>query len=78
MHYLLTLFIALLIAQPVLAATAQRGLTLVEKSRDSRKRVALIIGNGAYLYPDSMPRLTNPANARMTWPPPCGGSGSRS
>jgi len=42
--------------------TDDRGLAVVEKNRDGRKRVALVIGNGSYRYTDSMPKLANPAN----------------
>ncbi len=46
----------------VAAETDDRGLAIVEKSRDSRKRVALVIGNSSYRHTDSMPKLANPAN----------------
>ncbi|MEI6208069.1 MAG: SUMF1/EgtB/PvdO family nonheme iron enzyme [Desulfuromonadales bacterium] len=39
-----------------------RSLAVVDKNRDGRKRVALVIGNGSYRYTDSMPKLANPAN----------------
>ena len=39
-----------------------RGLAVVDKNRDGRKRVALVIGNGSYRFTDSMPKLANPAN----------------
>ena len=39
-----------------------RGLAVVEKNRDSRKRVALVIGNSNYQYPEILPKLKNPAN----------------
>ena len=42
--------------------TDDRSLAVVEKSRDGRKRVALVIGNGNYRYTDSLPKLANPAN----------------
>ena len=72
MRYLITLVITLLLAQPVLAAEAapkkktkktvatsdDRSVTIVEKNRDSRKRVALVIGNSSY---KSAP-LKNPVN----------------
>ncbi|MEI6205990.1 MAG: SUMF1/EgtB/PvdO family nonheme iron enzyme [Desulfuromonadales bacterium] len=78
MRYLFTLAVALLLAQPFLtppvhaaettrkkarkADSDDRSLAAVEKSRDGRKRVALVIGNSAYRYTDSMPKLANPAN----------------
>lgn len=58
MRHLLALAIALLLAQSALAVTDQRGVTLVETDRDSRKRVALVVGNSGYR---SSP-LKNPAN----------------
>ena len=44
------------------AESEDRGLVVVDKNRDGRKRVALVIGNGSYRFTDSMPKLTNPAN----------------
>ena len=44
------------------AESDDRGLAVVDKNRDGRKRVALVIGNGSYRHTDSMPKLTNPAN----------------
>lgn len=46
------------------AATADdRGLVMVTKASDeSGKRVALVIGNGNYRHPESLPRLANPTN----------------
>ena len=60
--YLVVLVVALLLVQPVLAATDGRGMSVVEKIRDGRKRIALVIGNGSYRHTDSMPRLANPPN----------------
>ena len=40
------------------AETDDRGLSVVDKNRDSRKRVALVIGNGSYKFSP----LKNPAN----------------
>lgn len=39
-----------------------RGLTAVSKSTGDGRRVALVIGNGAYRHTDTMPRLANPVN----------------
>lgn len=58
----LAIFLGLFIFMPVHAATDQRGLAAVEKNRDSRKRVALVVGNSNYL---SSP-LKNPANDART------------
>lgn len=55
--FLLTL-ISLTLSSVVIAAPDQRGLAVVDKDRDSRKRVALVIGNSNYL---SSP-LKNPVN----------------
>jgi uncharacterized caspase-like protein len=58
MRYIFALVLVLLLGQTVFAATEKRGLAVVEKNRDSRKRVALVIGNSTYL---SSP-LKNPEN----------------
>ena len=58
----LAILLGLFIYMPVHAATDQRGLAVVEKNRDSRKRVALVVGNSSYL---SSP-LKNPANDART------------
>ena len=58
MRYFFAFALTLLLAQPVLAATDQRGVTVVEKNRDGRKRIALVIGNSSY----SSSPLKNPAN----------------
>ena len=43
-------------------ANDTRGLVAVDKNAATGKRVALVIGNGAYRHTDSMPKLANPAN----------------
>ena len=42
--------------------TDDRGLAVVKKNLDGRKRVALVIGNGSYRHTDILPKLANPAN----------------
>jgi hypothetical protein len=44
------------------AATGDRSLARADKNNASGKRVALVIGNGAYRHTDSMPKLANPPN----------------
>jgi formylglycine-generating enzyme required for sulfatase activity len=42
--------------------TDDRGVKVAAKSGNSLKRIALVIGNGAYLHSDSLPKLVNPVN----------------
>ena len=58
MRYLFFLFLFLLLGHAAMAETVDRGVTVVAKSRDNRKRIALVIGNSSYR---SSP-LKNPAN----------------
>lgn len=57
MRFVCTLALALILAIPVLAATDERGVSLIEKKTDGN-RVALVIGNSRYHFSP----LKNPAN----------------
>lgn len=67
---LLIIFLVFLLL-PVICAAApkkknspgnDRGLTAVSKTTGDGRRVALVIGNGAYRHTNSMPKLANPVN----------------
>ena len=58
MRYLIAIVLAILICQPVWAANDQRGVAVSKQDIDSRKRVALVIGNSNY----RISPLKNPAN----------------
>ncbi len=62
MRYFIVLILTLFFTQTAISATDDRGLAVNVKNRDSRKRVALIIGNGSYRFTDSLPKLANPVN----------------
>ncbi|MCX7149936.1 MAG: caspase family protein, partial [Rhodocyclales bacterium] len=58
---LLALALGLLLAFPALPQTGQRALAVQPAKTDGR-RIALVIGNGDYQYPDNLPKLANPTN----------------
>ncbi|TRZ93223.1 MAG: hypothetical protein D4R84_10870 [Rhodocyclaceae bacterium] len=58
---LLGLAFGLLLALPALPQTGQRAVAAQPAKADGR-RIALVIGNGDYQYPDNLPKLANPTN----------------
>ena len=58
---LFALAFGLLLAFPALPQTGQRALAAQAAKTDGR-RIALVIGNGDYQYPDNLPKLANPTN----------------
>jgi len=47
---------------PVAASSSASNRTLAVTSAGQGRRIALVIGNGAYQHPDNLPPLANPAN----------------
>ncbi|MDO8788643.1 MAG: tripartite tricarboxylate transporter substrate-binding protein [Sulfuritalea sp.] len=58
---LFALALGLLPAFPALPQTGQRAVAAQPAKTDGR-RIALVIGNGDYQYPDNLPKLPNPTN----------------